>query len=104
MDFPSRARDEKRLTTRITVRELADAPGTFELDFAIDETPGIAVTIELCFRPDGTLTGVEPHATEPATFFAKSGTARYTVGADTIEFGPGSFGPARIAMAGVDYT
>ena len=104
MDFPSRPRDEKHLATRVTVRELADAPGAFELDFAIDETPGIAVTIELCFRAGGTLTGVEPHATEPATFFAKTGTARYAVGADTIEFGPGNFGSARIAMAGEDYS
>jgi hypothetical protein len=61
------------------------------------------VTIELCFRPGGTLTGAEPHATEPATYFVKTGSARYTVGADTIEFGPGSFGSARIAMAGEDY-
>jgi hypothetical protein len=103
MDFPSRPRDEKRLTTTITVRELADQPGAFELDFAVDETRGIAVTIELCFRPGGTLTGAEPHATEPATYFVKTGSARYTVGADTIEFGPGSFGSARIAMAGEDY-
>ncbi len=104
MDFPSRPRDEKRLTTRITVNELADTPGAFELDFAIDETSGIAITIELCFRAGGTLTGAEPHPTEPGTFFAKAGTARYTVGADTIEFGPGNFGSARIAMAGEDYT
>ena len=104
MDFPSRPRDEKRLTTRITVRELADQPGAFELDFTVDETRGIAVTIELCFRAGGTLTGAEPHATEPATFFAKSGPASYTVGTDTIEFGPGSFGSARIAMAGEEYT
>ena len=104
MDFPARPRDEKRLATRITVHELVETPGAFELDFAIDETPGIAVTIELCFRPGGTFTGVEPHVTEPGTFFAKTGTARYTVGADTIEFGPGNFGSTRIAMAGEDYT
>ena len=104
MDFPARPRDEKRLTTRITVRELADQPGAFELDFAVDETPGIGVTIELCFRPGGTLTGVEPHATEPATFFAKSGPASYTVGAETITFGPGNFGSARISMGGESYS
>ena len=104
MDFPSRPRDEKRLTTRITAREIPDAPGTFELDIAVDDTPRIAVTIELCFRPGGTLNGVEPHATEPATYYAKSGTASYTVGADTIEFGPGNFGSARIGMSGEDYS
>ncbi len=104
MNFPARPRDEKRLTTEITVRELADTPGAFEITFAIDETPGIAVTIELCFRPGGTLTGVEPHPTEADTYFAKTGSARYTVGTDTIDFGPGSFGSARITMAGEDYS
>lgn len=104
MNFPARPRDEKRLTTEITVRELADTPGAFELTFAIDETPGIAVTIELCFRPGGTLTGVEPHPTEADAYFAKTGSARYTVGNDTIDFGPGSFGSARITMAGEDYS
>lgn len=104
MNFPARPRDEKRLTTEITVRELAGTPGAFELTFAIDETPGIAVTIELCFRPGGTLTGVEPHPTEADTYFAKTGSARYTVGTDTINFGPGTFGSARITMAGEDYS
>ena len=104
MDFPARPRDEKQLTTRITVRELADTPGAFALDFAIDDTPGIAVTIELCFRAGGTLTGVEPHATEPDTFFAKDGSATYTAGPDSIQFGPGSFGSARISMGGEAYS
>ena len=103
MDFPHRPRDEKQLTTHISVREIEHAPGAFELAFAVDDTPGIGVTVELCFRPGGTLTGVEPRPAEVDTFFLKSGTARYTVGADTIEFGPGSFGSARITLAGEDY-
>ena len=108
LDFPHRPRDEKQLTTRISVRELPPpaAPGAFELSFAIDDTPGIGVTLELCFRPGGTLTGAEPRTSpaEPDTFFLKSGTARYTVGPDTIEFGPGSFGSARVSLTGEDYS
>eukprot|EP01031_Cornospumella_fuschlensis_P005806 gene5806-biopygen4848 len=43
MDFPHRPRDDKTLTTQITIRELPApaAPGAFELTFAIDDTPGI---------------------------------------------------------------
>ncbi len=108
MDFPHRPRDEKALTTRITVRELPPpaAPGAFELIFEVTDTPGIAVTLELGFRPGGTLTGAEPrtNAAEPDTFFLKTGTARYTVGSDTIEVGPGSFASARVSMTGEDYS
>ncbi len=104
MDFPRRPRDEKELTTRVTVREEADTPGAFALDFDVSGTDGISVTIEFCFRAGGVLTGTEPRAGEADTFFLKEGTARYTVGADTIEIGPGRHGPARISMDGEDYT
>ncbi len=106
MDFPHRPRDEKTLTTRVTVSEMENDPGAFDISFDIGDTPGIAVAIELCFRPGGTLTGAEPRTSpnDPGTFFLKSGAARYTVGDDTIEFGPASFGPARVTMSGEDYS
>lgn len=104
MDFPARPRDEKQLTTRVTVRERAGAPGEFELECEITGTAGIGVVVELCFRPGGTFTGVEPREAEPDTFFLKSGTGRYTVGADTIEFGPGSYGPSRVSLSGEEYS
>ena len=47
------------------------------------------VSIELAFRAGGKLTGVEPIAGATDAFLLKSGTGRYTVGDDTIEFGPG---------------
>ena len=66
--------------------------------------PDIGGTLERCFRPGGTLTGPEPRPSpaNPDPFFLKSGPARSTVGSDTIEFGPGSFGSARGGLAGED--
>lgn len=104
MDFSRRPRDEKELSTRITVRERGEAMGAFELQFDITGTDGIGVAVELCFRAGGTLTGVTPRDVEPDTYFLKTGVARYSKGADAIEVGPGSFGPSRINLAGEDYS
>ncbi len=104
MDFPHRPRDEKQLTSRITVRERATAPGEFELEFEIGGTDRIGVTIEIAFRAGGRLAGGEVRPSEPDTYFLKEGNARYTVGGDTIEVGPGSFGPSRFSLSGEDYS
>ncbi|MBL9201696.1 MAG: hypothetical protein JNL39_14390 [Opitutaceae bacterium] len=89
MDFPRRPRDEKSLTTRVAVRERPGAPGEFELEISSDGTAGIGIVVELCFRSGGSLTGAAPRAGEPDTFILSSGIARYAVGGDTIEVGPG---------------
>lgn len=104
MDFTARPRDERQLTTRVTIRERAGAPGEFELECDITGAAGIGVVVELCFRPGGKFSGVEPREVEPDTFFLKSGTGRYTVGADTIEFGPGTYGPSRVSLSGEEYS
>lgn len=106
LDYPSRRQDLKTLTTKVVVREVA---GAFELDFDIQGLSGVPVALELCFRKDGTLAGVVPAADSTAkaetkdNFFLKDGTGTYTVGADTITFGPGSYAPARIRMEGLEY-
>ncbi|MGY4767087.1 hypothetical protein ACXC9Q_09225 [Kribbella sp. CWNU-51] len=58
-----------------------------------DET---AYAIELCFRPGGTLAGVEA-LDAPGNYQLVSGTGSYTVSADRIEFGPGN-GATRVTM------
>ncbi len=105
MDFPKRPRDEKQLTTRVTVRESAERPGEFALEIESAGTTGIGVTVELVFRAGGTLDGVAARPGEPDTFLLGEGFARYTVGADTIEVGPGRGGSARIGnLAGEEYS
>lgn len=117
MDFPSRPKDFKTLTTRVTVRE---NNGAFELAFDVDGFAGVPVILELCFRKDGTLAGVEKPAASPAgraggrtgpamendedSFVLKSGQGTYTVGADTIEFGPGASAHNRLRMEGENYS
>ena len=116
LDFPSRKQDLKTLTTKIVVREVA---GGFELDFDLQGLSRVPVALELCFRKDGALVGATPAtadafdggrkpgaaASEAAkdNFFLKDGMGTYTVGSDTITFGPGSYAPVRIRMEGLEY-
>ncbi|WP_329003762.1 hypothetical protein OHA18_10490 [Kribbella sp. NBC_00709] len=92
MDFGHRPKQYRTLHTEIAVTEVADG---FDLtfDFAGDET---AYAIELCFRPGGTLAGVDA-LDASGNYQLVSGTGSYTVGSDRIEFGPGN-GAARVAM------
>ncbi|MFD3402777.1 hypothetical protein ACFWUU_18975 [Kribbella sp. NPDC058693] len=92
MDFGHRPKHYRTLRTEIAVTEVSDG---FDLtfDFAGDET---AYALELCFRPGGTLAGVDT-LDASGNYQLVSGTGSYTVGADRIEFGPGN-GAARVAM------
>ena len=103
MDFPHRPKDYRILDTRITITQRGD--GEFDLAFDVDGPP-TSLTIELCFRNGGTLTGVIP-AGGDGNFQLTSGEGSYTVGADTIRFGPGNGSGLRqpVAMdAGEKYT
>ncbi|WP_202867528.1 hypothetical protein [Kribbella pittospori] len=92
MDFPHRPKQYRTLRTEVTVVEVGNGFDlTFELDG--DET---AYAIELCFRPGGTLAGVEA-LDAPGNYQLVAGTGSYTVGSNRIEFGPGS-GAARVGM------
>ena len=103
MDFPHRPKDEKVLTTRVLITEVGN--GGFDLAFDLDGPP-TSLTIELCFRSGGTLAGVVP-AGGDGNFQLVEGEGSYTVGGDTITFGPGTGSGIKqpIAMdAGEKYT
>jgi hypothetical protein len=86
MDFPHRPKDE--LVLRTTVRVTEVGAGGFDLAFDLDGPP-TSLTIELCFRAGGTLAGVVP-AGGDGNFQLVEGEGSYTVGGDTITFGPGT--------------
>ncbi len=74
------------LTSSVEVTETA---GKFSLAISIRGTDHVPVAIELGFRHGGKLQGVAPVAGVKDAFMLENGVGRYTVGADTIEFGPG---------------
>lgn len=63
--------------------------GRFQIAMEITGTDGVPVAIELAFRHGGRLDGVTPVKGIADAYLLKSGTGRYTVGDDSISFGPG---------------
>ena len=84
MDFPNRPVDLKTLETKVT---LLEKNGVAELTFDVNGLKGVAVTIELCFKEGGTLSGVT--AIQNDNNLLESGTGTYSFGGDSIQFGPG---------------
>lgn len=76
----------KTLETKVFVTENR---GRVELDFRVTGQEGVPVTIELCFKEGGALSGVAPAGDEAGNHFLETGTATYQYGADSIRFGPG---------------
>jgi len=75
-----------RLEAVVTVTEQA---GRFELEFSLTGTDAVPVAIELAFRRGGALEGVEAVPGVADAHLLRSGTGRYRLGNDVIEFGPG---------------
>jgi hypothetical protein len=69
--------------------EVTESNGKFTLAISIAGTADVPVALELAFRHGGKLEGVEPVAGLKDAYLLAQGTGRYSVGGDTIEFGPG---------------
>ena len=85
MDFASRPTVVHSLSTAVAVQV---GEGGTVLDISFDGA-NTSFALELTFRPGGVFEGVEP-AGAAGAFQLASGTGRYTVGSDAIEFGPGN--------------
>ena len=92
MDFPHRPKQYRVLRTSVAVTEVS---GGFDLTFDLAESE-VPLAIELCFRAGGTLTGADT-LDAAGNYQLSTGTGRYTVGSDWIEFGPGN-GETRVTM------
>jgi hypothetical protein len=92
MDFPHRPKQYRTLHTSVSVLEVGDG---FDLTFHLADSE-VPFAIELCFRPGGTLAGVQQLAAA-GNYQLVEGIGSYAVGADRIEFGPGN-GATKVAM------
>ena len=71
-----------------TVR-VAEAAKGMKIDIEITGTEGVPVALELIFRAGGLLAGVVKHPKKENAYLFSDESGSYTVGADTIQFGPG---------------
>ncbi|GAB4023289.1 hypothetical protein [Spirosoma koreense] len=88
MDFGHRPQSNvKTLETTIVAEE---KNGSNKLTFSVKSEAGVHVTIELCFREGGSLTGLTKLAGTD-NYALEQGSGEYKTGEDSITFGPGSF-------------
>lgn len=86
MDFKNRpVSNVKSLDTTVTLNE---QNGKVDLKFDVQGPKGVLVTIELCFKEGGKLSGVQQGMGD--NLFLEAGEGVYTFGKDTIHFGPGA--------------
>jgi hypothetical protein len=88
MEFEKRqVSNIKTLDTTVTLME---TNGRNELTFFVAGMPGVAVTIELCFKEGGILSGATDVNDTNDNHFLEKGNGRYEYKGDVIEFGPGA--------------
>ncbi|CAN5546913.1 hypothetical protein BH09BAC4_BH09BAC4_42550 [soil metagenome] len=76
----------QKLETTVRVAEAAKG---MKIDIEITGTEGVPVALELIFRAGGLLAGVVKHPKKENAYLFSDESGSYTVGADTIQFGPG---------------
>lgn len=69
--------------------EIAESNGKASIDIEIEGTPYVPVSIEMSFRRGGELKGVTRDKHLEDAYFLESGHGQYTLGNDSISFGPG---------------
>jgi hypothetical protein len=85
MDFSKRpVSNVKTLETTIT---LSEAAGKAQITIEVKGMDNVAITIELCFKEGGQLTGVSDVGND--NYLLDAQQAVYKYGADAINFGPG---------------
>jgi hypothetical protein len=85
MEFDSRAKSNVK--QQITVIEVTENNGSLDLDFKVDGPPNVEVTIEMCFKEGSNITGATMD--EKNNYFLNSGLGQLSMGADSIQLGPG---------------
>ena len=104
LDFPHRPMSNiQTLDQKITI---AETTGAFELRFDISGHDRVSFTIELAFRPGGEFEGSFDEFTSAdgqKLLFLKAGLARYKIGGDAIEFGPGEAQHRFVELGGPSY-
>jgi hypothetical protein len=100
MNFPLRPMSNVQSINQKVV--IVENDGVFELRFDISGHSGVPYTIELGFRSGGKMEGqLQKHAEN--VYFLTQGVAKYGVGDDWIEFGPGQMEHEYVNLEGSSY-
>ncbi|MGI9139083.1 MAG: hypothetical protein ACR2IM_08590 [Sediminibacterium sp.] len=89
--MPKINRKESNVQYLDTTIKISSIENGIEVDIAITGTDKVPVSMELVLRSGGNLEGVESIPNNALAFVLKGKQGTYTVGNDTLKFGPGKF-------------
>lgn len=99
LDFENRPVATRDLKTAVAISEM---DGGFDLNLDVTGETDVEITLELAFRDGGEMAGAE--ALEDGSYHLLEGYGSYTVGEDSVRFGPGNGAGLIEARAGEQYS
>jgi hypothetical protein len=87
--MPQSNRRQSEVQYLETIIKITEISGGIMVDFNMRGTEGVPVTLELIFRKGGKFTKVQPCASRSEAYLFNEIKGSYTIGQDTIYFGPG---------------
>ncbi|KAH7310749.1 hypothetical protein B0I35DRAFT_453088 [Stachybotrys elegans] len=103
LDFENRPASMRRLKTDVTI---SPTEAGYDIAFEVTGERDVELTIELTFRGNGTFKGMEEVVGEDGTktHHLIEGSGEYTLGEDTVTFGPGNGEGMILTDAGEQYS
>lgn len=98
--MPRTLRAQSEIQKLETVIRVTEANNGLDIDISLTGTDGVPVTLELIFRPGGTVTGVVKHPKKDNAYLLSGQSGSYSVNSDTIQFGPGKADHKGIQLRG----
>ncbi|MEZ4902125.1 MAG: hypothetical protein R2822_10395 [Spirosomataceae bacterium] len=98
--MPQKERTQSEIQKMDTIVKIRETNNGLEVEVSITGTEGVPVALELIFRAGGTLSGIEKYPTKDNAYLLSGNSGTYTVGADTIHFGPGKVAHKGIQLRG----
>ena len=88
--MPRSGRQQSEIQQLNTIVKVKEVSNGLEITMDIQGTEGVPVAAELIFRAGGTLDGVVRHPSQKNAYLLSAEQGSYSVGKDTIRFGPGN--------------
>lgn len=87
--MPRDLRKQSEIQKLLTTVKIKEANNGIEVEIEITGTDNVPISFELIFRPGGQFSGLEKYTKRENAYLFSSDKGTYTVGKDTINFGPG---------------
>ncbi len=87
--MPRTLRKQSEIQKLLTTVKIKEANNGIEVEIEITGTDNVPISFELIFRPGGQFSGLEKYTKRENAYLFSNDKGTYTVGKDSINFGPG---------------